>query len=204
MYLVARCELQSLVEVNNQRSLMTLNALNEFDPKYSGVDWRQKLETQRGAVLATELKNNANKIAKWTAQALLASADMMKLGYVSRVHPRDHFNHVILAVGYSPSDLLTSDQFEYFEYVGYCEEYCGLLNEGKYVLVKDPSKPQVRIYEVPPDAFEKSTMWVVSPYRRRSQPPAEDSAERCEWKVKWARGTRRLPLKLLNVIGQAN
>ncbi|GFY91823.1 eukaryotic translation initiation factor 3 subunit 7 (eIF-3) [Actinidia rufa] len=130
MYLVARCEVQSVAEVNNQRSFLTLNALNEFDPKYSGVDWRQKLETQRGAVLATELKNNANKLAKWTSQALLASADMMKLGYVSRVHPRDHFNHVILAV----------------------------LNEGKYVLVKDPSKPQVRIYEVPADAFENDYM----------------------------------------------
>ena len=37
----------------------------------SGVDWRQKLENQRGAVLATELKNNANKLAKWTAGALV-------------------------------------------------------------------------------------------------------------------------------------
>lgn len=37
----------------------------------AGVDWRQKLENQRGAVLATELKNNANKIAKWTAAALV-------------------------------------------------------------------------------------------------------------------------------------
>lgn len=52
------------MEVNNQKSFLTLNALNEFDPKYSGVDWRRKLDTQRGAVLATELKNNANKIAK--------------------------------------------------------------------------------------------------------------------------------------------
>lgn len=39
----------------------------------AGVDWRQKLENQRGAVLATELKNNANKIAKWTAAALVRS-----------------------------------------------------------------------------------------------------------------------------------
>lgn len=38
----------------------------------AGVDWRQKLENQRGAVLATEMKNNANKIAKWTAAALVA------------------------------------------------------------------------------------------------------------------------------------
>ncbi|KAK8602971.1 hypothetical protein V6N13_085173 [Hibiscus sabdariffa] len=53
-----------------------------------------KLETQRGAVLATELKKNANKLAKWTTQAILANADLMKSGYVSR----DHFRHVILGV----------------------------------------------------------------------------------------------------------
>ncbi len=40
-----------------------------------GVEWRQKLDTQRGAVLANELKNNACKLAKWTVQALLANAD---------------------------------------------------------------------------------------------------------------------------------
>jgi hypothetical protein len=60
------------------------------------VDWRQKLENQRGAVLATELKNNANKLAKWTAAALVAGADMIKLGYVSRVHFRDNCHHAIL------------------------------------------------------------------------------------------------------------
>lgn len=54
----------------------------------TGIDWRQKLENQRGAVIATELKNNANKLAKWTVQSLLAGADQMKLGYVTRAHPR--------------------------------------------------------------------------------------------------------------------
>ncbi|KAK8575236.1 hypothetical protein V6N13_033521 [Hibiscus sabdariffa] len=158
MYLVARCEVQSVVEVNNQKSFLTLNALNEFDPKYSGVDWRQKLETQRGAVLATELKNNANKLAKWTAQSILASADLMKLGYVSRVHPRDHFNHVILGVvGYKPKDFAVQINLNTANMWGIVKsivDLCMKLNEGKYVLVKDPSKPQVRIYEVPADAFE--------------------------------------------------
>jgi len=36
-------------------------------------------------------------MAKWTAAALLAGADMIKLGYVSRSGPRDNSNHVILA-----------------------------------------------------------------------------------------------------------
>ncbi|CAL5346056.1 unnamed protein product [Camellia sinensis] len=181
MYLVARCEVQSVAEVNNQRSFLTQNALNEFDSKYSGVDWRQKLETQRGAVLATELKNNANKLAKWTAQALLASADMMKLGYVSRVHPRDHFNHVILAVvGYKPRDFAAQINLNTSNMWGIVKsivDLCMKLNEGKYVLVKDPSKPQVRIYEVPVDAFENDYVEEPLPEDEQVQPPAEENAE---------------------------
>ena len=71
----------------------------------TGVDWRQKLETQRGAVLATELKNNANKLAKWTAAAHISATDMIKLGYIARASPRDNNSHVILGtqVGTLPS-----------------------------------------------------------------------------------------------------
>ncbi|KAL7617861.1 eukaryotic translation initiation factor 3 subunit D [Lactuca sativa] len=176
--LVVRCEVQSYIDVNNQKSFLTLNALNEFDPKYSGVDWRRKLDTQRGAVLATELKNNANKIAKWTAQAILASADMMKLGYVTRVHPRDHFNHVILAVvGYKPKEfagqinLNTSNMWGIVKSI---VDLCMKLGEGKYVLVKDPQKPQVRIYEVPADAFENDYVEEPLPEDEQVQPPVEN------------------------------
>ncbi|KAJ0610507.1 putative eukaryotic translation initiation factor 3 subunit D [Helianthus annuus] len=179
--LVVRCEVQSYMDVNNQKSFLTLNALNEFDPKYSGVDWRRKLDTQRGAVLATELKNNANKIAKWTAQAILASADMMKLGYVTRVHPRDHFNHVILAVvGYKPREfagqinLNTSNMWGIVKSI---VDLCMKLNEGKYVLVKDPQKPQVRIYEVPADAFENDYVEEPLPEDEQVQPPVENAAD---------------------------
>ncbi|KAF5473078.1 hypothetical protein F2P56_009721 [Juglans regia] len=179
MYLVARCEVQSVVEVNKQRSFLTLNALNEFDPKYSGVDWRQKLETQRGAVLATELKNNANKLAKWTSQAMLAGADLMKLGYVSRVHPRDHFNHVILAVvGYKPREFAAQINLNTLNMWGIVKsivDLCMKLNEGKYVLVKDPTKPQVRIYEVPSDAFENDYVEEPLPEDEQVQPPVEDA-----------------------------
>ena len=41
--------------------------------KVSG-DWRKKLESQRGAVLATEIKNNNCKLARWTTQAVMAGA----------------------------------------------------------------------------------------------------------------------------------
>ncbi|KAI3949257.1 hypothetical protein MKW92_006906 [Papaver armeniacum] len=180
MFLVARCEVQSASETKGQQSFLTLNALNEFDPKYSGIDWRKKLETQRGAVLATELKNNANKLAKWTAQALLASADMMKLGYVSRVHPRDHFNHTILSVvGYKPKEFATQINLNTNNMWGIVKsivDLCMKLKEGKYVLVKDPSKPQVRIYEVPADAFENDYVEEPLPEDEQVQPPTEEEA----------------------------
>ncbi|KAG9457447.1 hypothetical protein H6P81_001955 [Aristolochia fimbriata] len=184
MYLVARCEVQSVADIKGERAFLTLNALNEFDPKYTGVDWRQKLETQKGAVLATELKNNANKLAKWTAQALLASADVMKLGYVSRVHPRDHYNHVILSVvGYKPREFATQINLNTSNMWGIVKsivDLCMKLNEGKYVLVKDPSKPQVRIYEVPADAFENDYVEEPLPEEEQVQPPAEEEASGAE------------------------
>jgi translation initiation factor 3 subunit D len=34
------------------------------------VEWRQKIDQQRGAVLATELKNNSFKLAKFAAQSV--------------------------------------------------------------------------------------------------------------------------------------
>lgn len=174
-HLVARCEVHSVLDVKGSTSFLTLNALNEFDPKLTGVDWRHKLETQRGAVLATELKNNANKLAKWTAQALLASADVMKLGYVSRIHPRDHFNHVILSVqGYKPKEFAAQINLNTSNMWGIVKsivDLCLKLGEGKYVLVKDPSKPQVRIYEVPADAFENDYVEEPLPEEEQVQPP---------------------------------
>lgn len=93
---VVRCEIDAIIRVGDQVQQVAVHALNEFDPKWAGVDWRQKLENQRGAVLATELKNNANKIAKWTAAAIISGIDLIKLGYVSRVSWKDGGNHVLL------------------------------------------------------------------------------------------------------------
>ena len=66
------------------QGLVTIRALNEFDSRATGAggapDWRTKLDSQRGAVVATEMKNNSCKLAKWTVQSILAGADLMKVG----------------------------------------------------------------------------------------------------------------------------
>lgn len=57
---------------------MTAFALNEWETQ----EWRQKVDTQKGSLLATQLKNNSFKLAKWAAQSILAGADLMKIGCV--------------------------------------------------------------------------------------------------------------------------
>jgi translation initiation factor 3 subunit D len=175
--LVARCELHGVSEVKGSEVLLTINALNEFDSRITGVDWRQKIENQRGAVLATELKNNANKLAKWTAQALLSGADQMKLGYVSRVHPKDNFNHTVLTIqGYKPKEFAGQINLNVNNMWGILKtivDICTKLDEGKYLLVKDPNKPTVRLYSVPADAFENDYAEEPLPEDEQAPPPPE-------------------------------
>ena len=155
--LVSRCELNGVVEAKGATSLLSIKALTEFDSKVTGVDWRQKIETQRGAVIATELKNNANKLAKWTCCALLSGADQMKIGFVSRTHPKDPNAHVVVNTQtYKPKDfaqqinLTEGNMWGVFKSIA---EMCLKMDDGKYLLVKDANKPILRAYEVPMDAF---------------------------------------------------
>lgn len=86
LHLVVRTELDAVVtnNISGEDQYLTIKALNEFDNKAQGsggaLDWRNKLASQRGAVVATEMKNNSCKLARWTTQAILAKADLMKLG----------------------------------------------------------------------------------------------------------------------------
>ncbi|THH30325.1 hypothetical protein EUX98_g3865 [Antrodiella citrinella] len=143
------------------QGLVTIRALNEFDPRSQGAggapDWRTKLDAQRGAVVATEMKNNSCKLAKWTVQSVLAGADLMKIGYISRANPRDNTRHVILSTTSTrPTDFavqLNVSLANGWGIVRTVTDLCMKQPEGKYVLVKDPNKPVLRLYSVPLTAF---------------------------------------------------
>ena len=95
--LVARTQFDAVSDVAGKDDFVTIRALNEWDGKALGnVVWREKLDAQRGAVIASELKNNNCKLAKWTTSALLAGSSSLRLGFVSRVHPNDNQSHVVL------------------------------------------------------------------------------------------------------------
>lgn len=97
MHLIVRTELDAVLKPSpaSKPQFVTVKALNEFDDRAQGaggaLNWRAKLNTQLGAVVATEMKNNSCKLARWTTQAILAKADAMKLGYVPQLF-RYHYH----------------------------------------------------------------------------------------------------------------
>ena len=153
---IVRTEVNGVSESRGQNALLCSRALLEYDSKVSQtVDWRAKIETQRGAVIATELKNNSNKLAKWTCCAILAGAELLKLGFVSRVHPKDPHAHSILNTQtFKPKDFasqinLNNDNM--WGALGFILDIVEKQVDGTYILVKDPNKPQLRMYKVPDD-----------------------------------------------------
>ena len=158
--IIARCELHGWLHKRDEDQLITAYALNEWDSKYSdGIVWRQKIDVQRGAVLATELKNNSCKLAKWTAQSIIAGADQMKVGYVSRVSPKESGDHVVLATQFfKPKELASQINLSLNNVWGIVKMLSELLmskEDGKYVLLKDPNKATLRLYSVPLNTFEE-------------------------------------------------
>lgn len=62
-------------------SFINIKALNEYDSKAAGAaDWRQKLDIQKGAIFATELKNNLFKISRWCTEAFLSGVSLIRMG----------------------------------------------------------------------------------------------------------------------------
>ncbi|KAI9651986.1 MAG: hypothetical protein M1831_007278 [Alyxoria varia] len=182
LHMIVRTELDATTKnpVSGDSQTVTIHALNEFDHKAQGsggaLDWRTKLAGQRGAVVATEMKNNSSKLARWTTQSLLAGADLMKLGFISRVTPRDTNHHVVLGVlGYKPREFAAQMNLNVGNGWGIVRSIVDMVmshkdktTEGgedgaqkkkenqKYVLVKDPNKQLLRLYEVPMSTFEET------------------------------------------------
>lgn len=146
VHLIVRTELDAAMRnnISGEDLFLTVKALNEFDHKAQGsggaLDWRTKLASQRGAVIATEMKNNSYKLARWTSQAILAKADLMKLGFVSRASSKANDKHVILGVfGYKPREFANQMNLSLSNGWGIVRtiaDMCLKMPEGKYVLVK--------------------------------------------------------------------
>lgn len=78
--------------------------------------------------------------------------------FVSRANPKSNDRHVILGVvGWKPRDFANQMNLSLSNGWGIVRtivDMCMKREEGKYVLVKDPNKPMLRLYEVPMNTFE--------------------------------------------------
>ncbi|KAJ4415586.1 hypothetical protein N0V85_002646 [Neurospora sp. IMI 360204] len=167
VFLVVRTEIDTVQKnaTDGKNQLVTVHALNEWDSKAQGaggaLDWRTKLASQRGAVVATEMKNNSCKLARWTVQSILAKADVMKLGFVSRVNPKVNDKHVILGVvGWKPKDFANQMNLQLSNGWGIVRTIADMClksesEDAKFVLVKDPNKNILRLYEVPAGSLDE-------------------------------------------------
>jgi len=137
--------------------LCSVKALNEYDHK--STDWRKKLETQRGACLANEIKNNAFKLGRWTAQAILSGCNTLKIGWVTRINPNDPWTHSLLNVQTHNIDNFAGqirlDPNNMYGILRTIIDTVMTWPDGKYLLLKDPTKPMVRFYEVPFQTFDE-------------------------------------------------
>jgi translation initiation factor 3 subunit D len=136
----------------------TLNQLKKTRFAHT-LNRRDKIDSQRGSVLANELKNNSFKLAKWTAQSLLAGADQMKIGFCSRSNPKSAYDHVILATQfYRPKDFasqITLSETQMWAMMRMFVTMFAKQEEGKYVLMREPNKAVLTLYKVPQDTFEE-------------------------------------------------
>ena len=155
--LVCRCEHDAVSKGPDDKThFLTIKALNEVEHR---SEWHQKLDQQSGAIIATELKNNSFKIGKWCLQAYLSGSDFIKLGFVSRVNPRDSKTHEILKVqSFEPSNLATSINLNFDNCWGILRAIIDAINRqpeeaGKYLLLKDPNKTTIRLYKIPMNTF---------------------------------------------------
>ncbi|KAK0632576.1 eukaryotic translation initiation factor 3 subunit D [Immersiella caudata] len=179
-YIIVRTELDAVQKnaISGDDQYVTVHALNEFDSKAQGsggaLDWRTKLVSQRGAVVATEMKNNSCKLARWTVQSILAKADVMKLGFVSRVSPKTNDKHVILGVvGWKPKDFAAQMNLSLSNGWGIVRTIADMClkreEDGKFVLVKDPNKSILRLYEVPAGSFDDDADEMPEPVEEEAE-----------------------------------
>lgn len=81
------------------------------------------------------------------------------ISFVSRANPKNNNDHVILGVlSNKPREFanqMTLNLANGWGIVRTIVDFCLKMPEGKYVLVKDPNKPVLRLYQVPDNTFEE-------------------------------------------------
>jgi len=164
--LLVRCEVNGISKESTGDEEMTFKVLNEyFSPDAAQyqigavADWKTTMESQKTSIIISEFKNNAAKMAKWTAQALLNSSKQFKLGFVSRQNPKSTKTHVVLGTEkYRPEDFAEQLHLNLYNMWGIVKSIVESIQrylqesnkqDGEFVLLKSPNRDRLDLYETP-------------------------------------------------------
>ena len=153
--LVVRCEAQALARACApdaiDGNIVEVCTLNEWNP--AATKWRASFENRSGLILATELKNNACRMARNTAKALLAGASTILIGFVTRRTPSKSEAHDIIGtIPYPTATLMGQLNLTERLLWGTADQLLQLLvplPQGDYVLTKQDSSSNIYLYSTP-------------------------------------------------------
>lgn len=135
-------------------SYVNVHALNEPLDRGSDPAWVTALEKQKSTLLLTQMKNNANKMAKWLYSAVLSGSAVIKMGLMTK---RPDTKQVLLAVQNQRVNEVANQ-------MGLLNDNAwGLLREilditlndteedGLYILTRDALSSQIKLHFNPLD-----------------------------------------------------
>merc|ERR1712198_776142 len=97
-------------------------------------------------------------MGKWTVQSIPAGADQIKFGYVTHYNVKDSGRHVILGTQqFKPVEFAQQINLSMDNAWGVVRCVLDLImqqKDGKYLIVKDPNKQLLRLYDIPDNTFD--------------------------------------------------
>ncbi|ODV63243.1 eukaryotic translation initiation factor 3 subunit D [Ascoidea rubescens DSM 1968] len=156
---LVRTESSAVQRIGSDVSPIAIHAITQYKTG-SSLDWNTKLQLQKGAILAAELRKNINQFSKWTIESILSDVKLIKIGFVSRANYKKNDSHNLLdVIGYTPQDLANQMKLNFGTGWGIFKSFIDIINgwnlsdgesgDGKFIIVKDPNSPKVSIYKLP-------------------------------------------------------
>jgi len=147
--IVVRSEIDAFVKEGNETQFVKVCALNECQ---SQSDWKQHYETNRGALISSELRTNLSKVCRWLCQAFLAECNTFKIGFVTKPNPKEAKHTVLTVEDMTTVNLSNTVSFRIKDNWSIIKTVADLISkqeDGVFALVKQAYKQSIRIYQVP-------------------------------------------------------
>ncbi|EZG72703.1 putative eukaryotic translation initiation factor 3 subunit 7 [Gregarina niphandrodes] len=128
---------------------LTVHSLNEGLIKLTGEPWASGLERQKGALLLSEMRKNNCKMSKWLYASIVAGANSMKIGFISK---RTGDNRILTVQTSRIGDLVVQTGLKMANGWGTIRELLDIIlsdnREGRFIITKDALGETIRIHHV--------------------------------------------------------